>query len=167
MRPLCSGLAASHWAVQEVTTSSASRALPSEKVTSGRSVKVHSVNSSLTSYFSASAGSTFGGADFVGQQRLVDLLAGPEGLAVGLVGAVEADRLGVLHEHQGVAAAVDHAQLLTGQRAAVCALAHCLEGRRRATVGHRDHGHVQLDQLVGLVVDRLALGRIGQGRRTL
>ena len=67
-------------------------------------MNVHSFRSGVELVALGQAGLDLGAVDLVGEQRLADLLADPQGLAVGLVGAVQAAGLTVLDEHELVLA---------------------------------------------------------------
>ena len=163
VRPLCSGFAASHWAAQLATTSFAVRSLPSLNLTPLRRLKVHSVRSALAVYFSASAGSTAVPPTLkASSDSLICSHARSDSPSV-FVGAVEAERLGVLHPDELLAVARRHdGEILVPQRAGVRAGDVSLVGRRGTAVRHRDHRHVLLDQGVGLGVELVALGLVGQ-----
>ena len=91
VRPTWSGLRASHWAAYETTTSLASKVEPSWNVTPSCRVQVQREQVLAARVHSlASAGVTLRPTDLVAVQRLLDLLADPQGLAIGLVGAIQA-----------------------------------------------------------------------------
>src|SRR6478735_5382628 len=100
-------------------------------------------------------------------QGLVGLLAGPEAFAVGLVGAEQAERLGIAFEHDRLAIGRLHArELLAAEDRRVSAGHIGLVRGSRGAVSD-DHGRgVLLDQAVGGRVGGLTCGRVGR-RETL
>ena len=147
----------------------ASRVEPSWNVTPSRSVQVQTVRSSfgraLGRQRRASASSA---ADLVAVQRLLDLLAGAQGLAVGLVAAVQAEGSAFCMHDEDVAVARPASPRRSRCRAARNGRPRRPPGTRcRSRRGRRrTAGTCSLDEVVRLRVERgRALRRPASGRR--
>ena len=98
-------------------------------------------------------------------QPLDDLCTGSQRFTVGLIRAVQRDRLVALHEHEGVFPVVHEVEQDLTPRRCVGTSDVCTEGERRRRVYDGDHRDEVLDGIVRLRIQRCGSNRIRRLRR--
>ena len=99
-------------------------------------------------------------ANAEGEQGFIDLFAGAQGLAIGLVRAPQGSGFTILHPDKVIGAIADNTEDLIAERAGVSTYNIRLVDGGGTTMGNRDHHQVIFEHLVDGVIVSLADSRI-------